>query len=86
MVKTRYFFPSVVFFIMTMFAYGFYNYTVEAKRINTAINNSLLNAAQTANFFIGDEYHDRVRSHPPTKNEEKQLIQILSSLAETTNV
>jgi diguanylate cyclase (GGDEF)-like protein len=71
---------------MIMFAYGFYNYTVEAKRINTAINNSLLNAAQTASFFIGDEYHDRVRSHPPTKNEEKQLIQILSSLAETTNV
>ena len=80
------FFFAFSFFLLTLVGLGYYYFEQERTLINRDINDALLRAAKSAHLIIGDRYHDRVLSTPPTEIEDADTIKALTSLAHAQGV
>lgn len=80
------FFFAFFFFIATLSALGYYHFNHEKKLINENINSSLEKAVASANVVIGDYYHDRVLTTPPSAVEDADTIKALTALAQAQGV
>lgn len=80
------FFLAFFFFIGTLIGLAYYHFEREQSQINHTINFTLKRAVESAQILIGDTYHERVSTTPPTPEEDLQTIKELSKLAEAQGV
>lgn len=80
------FFLAFFLFIATLIALAYYHFERERTQINLTINSTLVRAVESAQILIGDSYHERIFSAPPTPVQDYQTIKLLSKLARTQGV
>lgn len=80
------FFSAFFFFIATLVALAYYHFNNEQKLINENINSTLMRAVESAHVVIGDRYHDKVLTIPPSTIEDADTIKILTALAHAQKV
>jgi len=80
------FFLAFFFFIATLIVLGYYHFNREQKLINQNIDSSLQRAVESAHVVVGEDYHKRVLSLPPTEVEDADTIRHLTALARAQGV
>lgn len=83
---TKKFFFAFSFFLLTLIALGYYYFEHERTVINNSINASLERATASAHLIVGDHFHTRVLSAPPTEAEDAATIKALTALAHAEGV
>lgn len=85
-VDPRKFFFAFFFFGATLIGLGYYHYTKEQQLNQSNTNDTLERAAESAQTLIGDNYHDRVSTTPPSSIEDADMIHNLTTLAHAQGV
>ncbi len=73
-------------FIVTLTGLGYYYFLHERDLINTNLEAALQRSAESAYLIVGDHYHDRVLTTPPSEIEDANMIKTLTSLAHSQGV
>ncbi len=80
------FFLAFLFFMAILFAVGYRYHDSEKKLTDKNINISLERAVESAQIIIGDNYHTAIAVTPPSSVEDANMIQTLTTLANSQGV
>ncbi len=80
------FFLAFLFFIAILFVVGYRYHDSEKKLTDKNINTLLERAAESAQIIIGDNYHTAIAKTPPSSVEDANMIQTLTTLANSQGV
>lgn len=79
-------FLAFLFFVSILFAVGYQYHTSEKEFTNKHLNETLVRAVESAQFIIGNNYHSAIFITPPSAIEDANMIQMLTTLANTQGV
>jgi diguanylate cyclase (GGDEF)-like protein len=79
-------FVAFFIFVATILFVGYFHFDREAQRINHTIDENLHRAVESAGLIVGDAFHERIASRPPTALEDAATIERLTALARTQKV
>lgn len=75
-----------IFFLSILFAVGYRYHDSDLKLTDNNINSTLTRAVKSAQTIIGDNYHTAIFITPPSNIYDANMIQMLTTLANTQGV